>query len=78
MKMANNGIVTEQEFQDASSKLKGVWNCTVHDGEATLKQFDVNFETVNRYRTQQPLSEDDEKAFQENLKQQKIYLARGE
>lgn len=73
--MKNNGIVAEKEFKNASAKLKAVWNCTVHDDEATLNQFDVNVEIVNRYRAQQPLSEEDEQAYQENLKQQLSYLA---
>ncbi len=73
-----NSAVSEKEFKDASAKLKVVWNCTVHDDEATKKQFDVNFEIVNRYRSQQPLSEEDEQAYQENLRQHKVYLASGE
>jgi hypothetical protein len=73
--MADSSIVTEKEFQDASAKLKVVWNCTIHDDEVMQKQFDVNFEIVNRYRLQQPLSEEDELAYQENLKQHENYLA---
>jgi histidinol dehydrogenase len=73
--MANFDTVTEKEFQVASAKLKAAWNCTIHDDESTIKQFDVNVEIVHRYRAQQPLSEEDEQAYQESLKQQASYLA---
>ena len=62
-------IISRKEFDGAYEKLMQVWDCRNDDTQEKIEQFDVNFEIANSYIHQQPLSDADEKAYQEQLAQ---------